>query len=339
MFVRRAPAVAMAIALASATPLLLGAARAPSVVIDDRVLIAQPPPLVQGGRVLLPMRAVFQALGATVQYDGAHHAVVAKRGGREVFLPIGATFAFVGGRRVDLDVGSVVREGRAFVPLRFVAQALGASVDYVAGANQVVIRLPGALDVSDLQTPLPMATPVPPALPYAPVPLVPAVPNPTPYPDDSRGAYFPFLPAYAAQSNGLFFGLVGEPNGWGYFTIPGVEGRFPLTPWPGVPGRYYGVADVPLSIAAPWIVVYGRFYVPGGDSVPFSLSVPVGTGQVAPILVTIPAPHPRPRPRPKPHHTPAPHHTPPPRFRLPGAPATAAPPPKPLPSAQLRRPL
>ncbi|TAM91285.1 hypothetical protein EPN42_04170 [bacterium] len=304
---------------------LLGATTTPNVLVDDRLLATDPPPHVQSGRVLLPMRAIFEALGARVEYDGVHHAVSAKHGAHEVYLPIGARYAFVDGKRVVLDVGSAIERGRTFVPLRFVAQSLGASVVYIAQANLVTIHRAAANDVAAAQL---SATPYPQVPPYAPTAVAPPLPNPSPYPDNARANVYPFLPADAQGANGLFFGVIGVPGGWGYFSIPGMEEQFPLMPWPGIPGRYYGVVNVPLISAAALVNVYGRFYTQQGLSQTFSLAVPLGTGAAAPLIFAIPMPTPMPTSAPTPAKTtapvPAPHRTALPPLRRPVATPTPA---------------
>ncbi|TAM60207.1 hypothetical protein EPN52_05795, partial [bacterium] len=200
--------------------------------------------------------------------------------------------------------------GHTFVPLRFVAQALGATVVYLAATRAVTIHQAAASDASGSVAST-AVTPYPEQPPYAPTPVVPPLPSPTPYPDYSRSGIYPFLPQYAQAGNGLFFGVASIPNGWGYFTIPGMPGEYPLLPWPGVPGRYYGVASIPLIAAAPQLRISGRFYGPGGTSQPFALAVPLGNGAAAPLIFAIPAPAPASTPTPAatPTPTPAPART------------------------------
>jgi|GEM_PF-5242172 len=297
---------------------LLGAASAPNVVVNDRLLATHPAAQLVGNRVLLPMRAIFEALGAAVRYDDAHRAVIAHGNGREIYLPIGATFALVDSKRVTLDVASFERGGHTFVPLRFVAESLGATVAYIGQANLVTIRVKPPSQVAHAS---PISTPYPQELVYAPTPAVPPLPNPTPYPDYDAAGIYPYLPGYATTPNGLFFGVIGVPGGWGYFSISGVTGEFPLMPWPGIPGRFYGVANLPLIAAASLVNVYGRFYTPQGFSQTFSLSVPLGSGAAAPLIFPIPVPAPTPSPAAtaSPTVTPTPYRTALPPIRRPVA--------------------
>jgi len=97
------------------------------------------PPVEQNGRVLVPMRDIFEKLGAYVEYDGANQTVNAVQGGTRISLPIGGRTARVGDRNVTLDVPAQVRNGSTLVPLRFVAESLGARVDFDAGSDTVAI--------------------------------------------------------------------------------------------------------------------------------------------------------------------------------------------------------
>ena len=95
--------------------------------------------IVERGRVLLPMRATFGALGASVGYDPRGRVIVARSAEHALRLPIGSRTAIVDGHRVRLDVPARVIADRTYVPLRFVAQAMGAVVGYDARANLVSV--------------------------------------------------------------------------------------------------------------------------------------------------------------------------------------------------------
>jgi hypothetical protein len=94
-------------------------------------------PIEQNDTVLVPLRGVFEALGATVDYDSASQSVHAYRGGQQVVLTIGSSQATVGDQTVALSQPATVVGGSTMVPLRFVAQSLGARVDW-DGSDQTV---------------------------------------------------------------------------------------------------------------------------------------------------------------------------------------------------------
>ncbi|MGB9826825.1 MAG: stalk domain-containing protein, partial [Desulfofundulus sp.] len=98
------------------------------------------PPVVDGGRILVPMRGIFEVLGATVHWDEKTGTVTATRGGCTISLTPGKGEALVDGRTVPLDAPARVVEGRVMVPLRLVGQALGAAVTWQDAPPAVIIE-------------------------------------------------------------------------------------------------------------------------------------------------------------------------------------------------------
>lgn len=92
------------------------------------------------GRVLIPLRAVVEALGADVKWDPSTQTVRGAKGSSEFTLRIGARQATVNGKDTTLDVPAQLISGATMVPLRFVAEALGAEVEWNAAAQQVVVN-------------------------------------------------------------------------------------------------------------------------------------------------------------------------------------------------------
>src|ERR1700744_6021442 len=108
-----------------------------SVTLNGRPLNLGPAPQERAGRVFVPLRGVFEQLGASVVYqDGTINAE--GRGNRSVSLHIGSTQATVNGQPQTIDVAPFIIGASTYVPLRFVSQALGANVDW-DGANRVVV--------------------------------------------------------------------------------------------------------------------------------------------------------------------------------------------------------
>src|SRR3989304_3420642 len=130
----RSRAVLLLFGLLLILPAPAASAAAPSVqvVVDGRVVLFDQPPRNVGGRVLVPLRGVFERLGAFVQWEPRARTVIAGRPGTQVVLVIGNPRAAVNGRPVSLDVPPLIIGGRTLVPLRFVSQALGARVGWEA---------------------------------------------------------------------------------------------------------------------------------------------------------------------------------------------------------------
>ncbi len=86
---------------------------------------------------LVPLRSIFQALGATVGWDASTQTVTATKAQTSVKLQIGSRTAYVNGQAVTLQVPGKIIQGNTMVPLRFVSEALGASVEW-DGTTQTI---------------------------------------------------------------------------------------------------------------------------------------------------------------------------------------------------------
>ena len=95
------------------------------------------PPVNAGGRLLVPLRAIFEALGATVGYNNG--TIKASRGSTNLELSLGSDQAIINGQRSTLDVPAQAVFGRTLVPLRFVGEAFGATVNYNPVTQAVAI--------------------------------------------------------------------------------------------------------------------------------------------------------------------------------------------------------
>lgn len=100
-------------------------------------------PQVKDQRTFLPFRAVFEALGATVEWHPDTYSVSAVRGDTSVSMVIGATEATVTENGVsysmEMDVAAYAENGRTYVPVRFAAQALGCTVGWDQDDQTVIL--------------------------------------------------------------------------------------------------------------------------------------------------------------------------------------------------------
>lgn len=85
--------------------------------------------VIEKGRTLIPLRGVFEALGAEVNWNGKNQTIEVKRNQTKVWLKIGSKQAKVNGKTVHLATPAKFnKNGRTIVPLRFISEALGESV-------------------------------------------------------------------------------------------------------------------------------------------------------------------------------------------------------------------
>jgi len=111
-----------------------------TVYVNGVQLTCDVPPMILSGRTMLPMRAVFEALEATVNWDGATRGITSRRGSTLIQMTVDMPEMTVNGETTTLDVAPTIVDGRTLVPVRAVAQALGATVNYDGVKRMVTIR-------------------------------------------------------------------------------------------------------------------------------------------------------------------------------------------------------
>lgn len=104
-----------------------------------QVVFADQQPVTVNGRTLVPVKAIFDALGGTVKWDQASKTVTAVVNGQTIVLTIGNSIAYIDGKEVKLDVPAATLNDRTVVPVRFIAEGLGMSVDWSSATRRVTI--------------------------------------------------------------------------------------------------------------------------------------------------------------------------------------------------------
>lgn len=114
--------------------------------LDGEYLQFDVSPVSVNGRTLVPMRAIFEKLGYEITWNGQEQSVTGTRNGQTVYLFLGKTYAKIidpDGSITDnpnmLDVPPTSVNGRTLVPLRFIAETAGASVEWDGEARTVII--------------------------------------------------------------------------------------------------------------------------------------------------------------------------------------------------------
>jgi hypothetical protein len=114
-----------------------------SVVINGQVQQYDQPPIIKDGRTLVPLRGVFEALGATVEWDPKHQTIQSLKRSTAIVLHVGSKDAFIDdpssgiNKSVRLDVAPEIINGRTFVPIRFISEYMGADVNW-DGINKII---------------------------------------------------------------------------------------------------------------------------------------------------------------------------------------------------------
>ncbi|MDQ6924916.1 MAG: copper amine oxidase N-terminal domain-containing protein [Candidatus Eremiobacteraeota bacterium] len=139
----------------------------------NRVLAA----LVRGNTILIPLRSMFEQMGATVSYDPASKTVDVSKPGSDVKVTVGKPEVVINGESRPLDVPPEIYKGAVVVPVRVISEGMGAYVQWVPDRRIVVVRYVSP----PTPPPPPPATPTP-APVVTPKPVPPPTPSPTPTP-------------------------------------------------------------------------------------------------------------------------------------------------------------
>lgn len=97
-------------------------------------------PVIENNRVLVPMRNIFEALGATVSWQGDVSTVIATKDQTVVALQAGQTHLFKNSEKVEMPVASIAKDNRILVPVRAIAEAFDTEVFYNANTKTVVVH-------------------------------------------------------------------------------------------------------------------------------------------------------------------------------------------------------
>ncbi|MEF3303301.1 stalk domain-containing protein [Paenibacillus sp. GYB003] len=110
-----------------------------TVVVDGDYMIFEQPPVIVNGNTLVPLRAIFEKLGAEVLWNDTDKSVTASKGSATVWLQIDNAAAKIKGKDQSLEVAPTMMNGSTMVPLRFVSEALGANVQWDDSRKTVTI--------------------------------------------------------------------------------------------------------------------------------------------------------------------------------------------------------
>ena len=96
-------------------------------------------PQLINGRVMVPMRVVFQSIGANVDWNAKTKTITATRGSTVVKATIGSRTLNINGSTKTMDVAPVIINGRTLVPVRFVSESFGYNVNWNSNSRAVTI--------------------------------------------------------------------------------------------------------------------------------------------------------------------------------------------------------
>ena len=101
-----------------------------SVLVDGQQLTTSVEPRTVHGRTLVPMRQIFEKLGATVSWDDATQTITAVKGPTIIQMTVGQTAMYVNGQVYYLEAAPLIINNTTLVPVRAIANALGVNIQW-----------------------------------------------------------------------------------------------------------------------------------------------------------------------------------------------------------------
>lgn len=101
-------------------------------------------------RTLVPLRITMETYGCSVYWDNENRKAIVYKDGVTVVCPIDESYIEVNGERVKIDTAAVIEGGRTYLPIRYVLEAMGATVSWESASRTVLVTR-GATDVSRYQ--------------------------------------------------------------------------------------------------------------------------------------------------------------------------------------------
>lgn len=115
-----------------------------TVLKDGKKLSFDVDPYIDVDTTMVPMRAIFESVGAQVTWDGETRTVITMyQVGNEnntLILQVGTDYAFYNGERISMDKSAVIVGDRTFIPLRSVIETLGYDVTWDPDTYTVKIK-------------------------------------------------------------------------------------------------------------------------------------------------------------------------------------------------------
>ena len=111
-----------------------------SLTVNGEKVETQVPPTIIDGRTMVPVRDIFEACGAKVNWDANTKTITGEKGNTTVVMQIDSNMLFINEDVTEMDATPVIIDGRTLAPARYVAESFGGIVDWDA-ENKVVFDL------------------------------------------------------------------------------------------------------------------------------------------------------------------------------------------------------
>lgn len=108
---------------------------------EDTIELDSPAYINEGGYAMLPLRAVSEALGATVNWNEESQSISILSGSRIISMKIGEKTMYVNGTPIPMNTAPEISNSRAFIPVRDMANAFGIkNVEWDEKSSSIILN-------------------------------------------------------------------------------------------------------------------------------------------------------------------------------------------------------
>lgn len=108
--------------------------------IDDKAIETDVSPKIIDGRTMVPVRAIFEGVGADVEWDSQTKTITGNKGPIVIVMKIGEKSININGQSIDMDSSAIIIDERTYAPARYVAEAFGFDVKWDPELKEVLIN-------------------------------------------------------------------------------------------------------------------------------------------------------------------------------------------------------
>lgn len=110
--------------------------------INDQAIKLESPPYITKGTTMVPLRFISEAFKAKTEWFSVGKGrILISLAGKEIMLDIGKPVAYINGDKLLLQAAPEIKNGRTFVPVRFIAEAFGATVEWISKDQMIRIKM------------------------------------------------------------------------------------------------------------------------------------------------------------------------------------------------------
>ena len=110
-----------------------------SVLIDGTQVEFDVQPQIIDNRIMVPIRSVFEALGADVEWKEESQTAVSTRENVQVEMTLNSQDLYINGQKTQMDTSPLIISGRVLAPIRYAAEAFGGKVQWNDAEQRVTI--------------------------------------------------------------------------------------------------------------------------------------------------------------------------------------------------------